>query len=130
MVAVYCVLGSRFAVGEKTTVLLAATKVAMPGTSAPPVVTISLNAPAAVTVVGFMVSLNVAVILRLMGILTAALTGLVEITFGRLPVVKLHAKVPARASPAESFAPVVIVAVYIELGARSVAGVKVAVVPE
>src|ERR1700720_1996994 len=130
MVAVYCVLGSRFAVGEKMTVLLAATNVAVPGATAPPVVTVSENTPAAVTVVGFMASLNVAVIFRLMGILIAALTGLVEITVGAVPVVKLHTKLVARAVPTASVAPVLIVAVYIELGASSVAGVKVAVVPE
>ena len=52
MVAVYCVLGSKFAVGEKMTVLLAVTKVAVPGMTAPPVVTVSENTPAAVTVAG------------------------------------------------------------------------------
>src|ERR1700730_17748868 len=130
MVAVYCVLGRRFAVGENMTVLLAVTKVAVPGTSAPPVVTLSENTPAAVTVAGFMASLKVAVILRLMGILIAALTGFVEMTVGMVPVVKLHTELPARALPFASFAPVVIVAVYMELAANMVAGVKVAVVPE
>lgn len=130
MVAVYCVFGSRFAVGENMTVLLAATKVAVPGTSAPPVVTISEKTPVAVTVAGFIASLNVAVILRLMGTLIAPLTGLVEITVGIVPVVKLHTKLFARAVPIASVAPVLIVAVYIELGASGVAGVKVAVVPE
>jgi hypothetical protein len=130
MVAVYCVFGSKLAVGENMTVLLAATKVAVPGTSAPPVVTISEKTPAAVTVAGFIASLNVVVILRLIGTLIAPLTGLVEITVGIVPVVKLHTKLFARAVPIASVAPVLIVAVYIELGASGVAGVKVAAVPE
>jgi len=89
-------LGSRFAVGEKMIVLLAATKVAVPGTTAPPVVTVSENTLAAVTVAGFMASLNVAVTLRLMGTLMAPLRGLVEITVGTVPVVKLHTKLVPR----------------------------------
>ncbi len=93
------------------TVLLTVTKVAVPGTTAPPVVTVSENTPAAVTVAGFMASLNVAVILRLMGTLIAPLTGLVEMTVGMVPVVKLHTKLLARAVPIASVAPVVIVAV-------------------
>jgi hypothetical protein len=51
-------------------------------------------------------------------------------TVGMVPVVKLHTKLLARAVPIASVTPVVIVAVYIELGARGVVGVKVAVVPE
>src|ERR1700730_15462398 len=99
MVAVYCVFGRRFAVGENMTVLLAVTKVAVPGTTPPPVVTVSENTPAAVTVAGFMASLNIAAILRLMGILIAPLTGFVEMTLGMVPVVKLHTKLLARAVP-------------------------------
>ena len=46
-----------------------------------------------------------------------------------VPVVKFHTKGAANALPARSFAPVVIVAVNGVLGARLLAGVKVAVVP-
>jgi hypothetical protein len=65
-----------------------------------------------------------------MGMLIAPLTGLVEITVGMVPVVKLHTKLFASAVPIASVAPVLIVAVYLELAASKVAGVKVAVVPE
>jgi hypothetical protein len=48
---------------------------------------------------------------------------------GLLPVVKVHTKLLASAMPYTSVAPVVIVAVYIVLSARTLEGVKVAVVP-
>jgi len=58
------------------------------------------------------------------------LIGMVEITVGRAAhVVKVHILLAARALPARFLAPVVMVAVYNELGTRT-AGVKVAVRPE
>jgi len=83
-----------------------------------------------VMVAGFMASLNVAE----MGVLTATrvarFAGTVETTEGGGAVVNVHTKLAARAAPAESCAPVVMVAVYVVLAARSTSGVKVAVKPE
>src|ERR1035441_157462 len=62
--------------------------------------------------------------------LIAPFTGFVEITWGVVPVVKLHTKLLASAFPTGSLAPVVIVAVSSVLAARCAAGVNVAVVPE
>jgi hypothetical protein len=80
--------------------------------------------------VAFIASLNVAVIFRLMGRLIVPFTGLVEMTEGIVPVVKLHIKLLAKLIPVESVAPLVMVAVYSELGARRNPQVNVAVVPE
>jgi len=129
MVAVYCVLGSRFADGANVAVLVAATYVTVPGTAAPPVVTARVNV-AAVTVVEFMASLKVAVIFWFIGTLVAPFRGFVEITDGTVPVVKVHTKLFVRWFPRGSAAPVVIVAVYRVLAARAALGVNVAVVPE
>jgi hypothetical protein len=60
----------------------------------------------------------------------APIRGFVEITVGIVPVVKVHAKLLASGSPTGSWAPVVIVAVYSVLAARSAFGVNIAVVPE
>ena len=59
----------------------------------------------------------------------APLIGIVEITVGTAPVVKLHEKLAASGMPRRSVAPVVIVAVWRVVGARVVAGVNDAVVP-
>jgi len=85
--------------------------VTVPGTAAPPDVTARENVPVAVTVAEFIGSLNVAMIFWFMGTVVAALAGLVEITVGIVPVVKVQTKLLARAIPAGFFAPVVIVAV-------------------
>lgn len=130
MVAVYCVLGSRFAVGANVAVFVAATYVTVPGTAAPPVVTARVNVAAAVIVPEFMASLNVAVIFWFMGTLVAPFRGFVEITDGIVPVVKVHTKLLARWFPRGSAAPVVIVPVYTVLAARAALGVNVAVMPE
>jgi hypothetical protein len=92
-----------------------------------------------VIVKGFMASLNVALTVWLIPTPVAPLAGAVEITVGEVlfeaaPVVKVHgsgAKPPAsdNALPARSLAPAVTVAVYVVLGARLLAGVKVAIAP-
>jgi hypothetical protein len=90
---------------------------------------------AALIVAGFIASLNVAEIAVLTATEVAPLTGTVEITVGNEEVgdgavVKVHTKLAASARPVGSFAPVVIVAVYKVLVARTAVGVNVAVVPE
>jgi hypothetical protein len=68
----------------------------------------------------------------------AIFAGTVEVIVGgarsaAVPVVKVHGfgatPPPARALPARSIAPAVILAVYKVLGARLLAGVKVAIAP-
>ena len=83
-------LGSKFAVGANVAVLLAATYVTVPGTTAPPAVTANVNVLAAVIVVGFIASLKVAVIFWFMGTFIAPFVGLVEVTEGIVPVVNIH----------------------------------------
>src|ERR1019366_8268795 len=113
MVALYWVLGSKFAVGANVAVLVAATYVTVPGTAAPPTpATATVNVPGAITVAEFMASLKVAVIFWLINALIGPFRGFVEITVGIVPVVKLHTYLLASASPSKSLAPVVIVAVY------------------
>jgi hypothetical protein len=85
---------------------------------------------AALIVVGFIASLNMAEIAVLTATAVAPLTGTVEITVGGGAVVKVHTKLAASATPVGSFAPVVIVAVYKVLVARTAVGVNVAEVPE
>jgi len=83
-----------------------------------------------VIVAAFIASLKVAEILVLVGTPVAPFAGLVEVTVGMLAVVKVQTKLLASALPAGSLAPVVIVPVNLMLGARLLAGVNVAVVPE
>jgi hypothetical protein len=85
---------------------------------------------AALIVVGFMASLNVAETVVLTATAVAPLAGIVETTVGETAVVKVHAKLAANAAPAKFLAPVVIVAVYKVPVARSTDGVNVATVPE
>ena len=85
---------------------------------------------AAVSVNEFISSLKVAVILRLTNTPLPA-AGIVEVTLGGVTsgiasVVKHHAKSVVRGLPARSLMPVMIVAVYFVLGARTTAGVKMA----
>ena len=80
-------------------------------------------------VAAFMASLNVAEIAVLTAAAVAPFTGMVEITVGDAPVVKVQTKLAASGAPVGSFAPVVIVAVYKELFRRAAAGVNVAMVP-
>ena len=61
--------------------------------------------------------------------MAAPLAGTVEVTVGVDVIVKVHAKFAARAAPAASFAPLVIVAVNKVPLARAAVGVNVAVVP-
>ena len=84
---------------------------------------------AALIVAGFMARLNVAEIAVLTATAVAALTGIVETTVGGAAVVKVHTKLAASAAPVGSFAPVVIVAVYRVLVARTAVGVNAALVP-
>src|SRR6266513_6029581 len=79
-------------------------------------------------------SLNVALMVWLIATAVAPLTGTVKLTVGGVvsgiaPVVKPQPKSAASALPARSLAPVVIVAVNVARGARTLAGVKVAVTP-
>jgi hypothetical protein len=65
---------------------------------------------AALIVVGFMASLNVAETVALTATAVAPLTGLVETTVAGGAVVNIQTTLAASGAPAESFAPVVIVA--------------------
>ena len=84
---------------------------------------------AALMVVAFMTSLNVAEIVVLIATAVAPFTGTVEITVGGAAVVNVRTELAASGAPVESFAPVLIVVVYVMLLERAVVGVKVAVVP-
>ena len=84
---------------------------------------------AALTVAEFIASLNVAEIVVLTDTAVAALAGIVETTVGGAAVVNVHTKLAASAAPVGSFAPVVIVAVYKVLVARTAVGINAAVVP-
>jgi hypothetical protein len=82
-----------------------------------------------------MVILNVAAIFWLKGTFVALLTGSVKIIVGEVttamaPVVKLQTKLLDKGVPARFLAADVIVTVYGVFGARLLAGVKIAVVPE
>ena len=59
----------------------------------------------------------------------APFAGTVETTVGGAAVVRVHTKLAASAAPAAFLAPVVIVAVYKVLVARTTVGVNVAVTP-
>src|SRR5580658_6109139 len=109
-------------------VLLAATYVTAPATAVVPgPVTVNV---AVVMVVEFIDSLNVAEIFWFSGTPTAPFTGIVEVTLGLVPVVKVQTKFAASALPVGFVAPVVMVPVYAVLGSKFAAGVNVAVVPE
>ena len=124
-------LGSRFEVGVKVAVFVAATYVTDPATTAPPTpATANVNVPGAITVTGFIAWLNVAAIFWFVGTTTAPFSGFIETTAGIVPVVKVQTKFAVRPIPVEFFAPIVIVAVYSVLGRRAAFGVNVAVVPE
>src|SRR5438477_29264 len=89
---------------------------------------------AVLIVKGSIASLKVALMVRLIATAVAPAAGTVALTSGRVvsgvtAVVKLQLKSAASALPARSLAPVVIVAVYAVTGARTLAGVKVAVTP-
>jgi hypothetical protein len=84
---------------------------------------------AALIVAGFMDSLNRADTTVLTATAVAPFTGTVEITVAAGAVVNVQTTLAANGAPAESFAPVVIVAVYEVLVARTAVGVNVAVVP-
>ena len=81
------------------------------------------------TVEGVIGALKVAAIFWLSGTSVARLGGLVNVTFGRDAVVKVHTKFAASAAPVGSCAPVVIVAVNKVPAASAAVGVNVAVVP-
>ena len=84
---------------------------------------------AALMVVAFMASLNVAEMVVLTATAVAPFTGTVETTVGGGAVVKVHTKLAASGVPAGFFAPVEIVAVNKVLLARIAVGANVAVVP-
>ena len=130
--AVYVVLGARFAVGVKSAVLLPAAYVTAPATAvAPGPVTVNV---VPLIVAAFIAVLNVADTFWLMGAAVAPFAGIVERIVGALafvvtPVVKVHTKFAASAFPSALVTPVVIVAVNKVLLARTPVGVNVAVVP-
>src|SRR5579863_1976583 len=113
-VAVNVVLGARFIVGANTAVLLPAEYVTVPATSvAPGPVTVKV---VLLIVAGFIAALNIADTFWLMGTVIAPFAGFVEMIVGALvfvvaPVLKVHTKFAASASPPALIAPVVIVAV-------------------
>ena len=76
-----------------------------------------------------MARLKVAEIAVFTAAAVAPLTGIVETTVGGAAVVNVHTKLAASAAPVGSFAPVVIVAVYMVLVVRTAVGVNVEVVP-
>lgn len=82
-----------------------------------------------VIVAGSIASLKVAAMGVLTGTTVARFAGTVDKTEGGGAVVNVHTKLAASQTPAGSRAPVVIVAVYVVLAARSTSGVKVAVEP-
>src|ERR1043166_3791007 len=92
------------------------------------------NKLAVLIVNGSIASLKVALMVWLIGTPVAEFAGTVKLTVGAVvsgvaPVVKLQLKAVNSALPARSLAPVVIVAVYAVIGARSKPGVKVAIKP-
>src|SRR5271154_1322374 len=126
IVAVNKVLLARIAVGLKVAVV--PEYVTAPATGVTPgPVTVKV---VPVMVAGFMASLKVAEIGVLTVTAVARFAGTVETTDGGGAVVNVHTKFAPKPTPAESRAPVVIVAVYIVLVARSTSGVNVAVEPE
>jgi hypothetical protein len=130
MVAVYCVLAVRAAVGVKRAALLAASWVTAPATAAPPTpATATVKVPAVVTVEALIGALKVALIFWMTGTFVAPLTGTVEVTAAADPVLNVQTTLDASAVPDVSFAPVVIVAVYNVDVASGLPGVKVAVFP-
>ena len=113
-VAVYVVLGARFAVGMKSAVLPPAAYETAPATATPPGPVMVKVVP--LIVAAFIAVLNVADTFWLMGTAVAAFAGIVKRIVGALafvvvPVVKAHTKFAASAFPSALIAPVVIVAV-------------------
>jgi hypothetical protein len=125
IVAVNRVLLARTAVGVKVAVVPAYVTAPVTGVAPGPV---KVNA-AALIVAGFIAALNVAETRVLTGTAVAPFAGTVETTVGGGAVVKVHAKLADKGTPARSFAPVVTVAVNKVLLARTAVGVKVAVLP-
>ena len=125
IVAVNKVLVARMVVGVNVAVV--PVKVTVPATGVAPG-PVNVNVVALI-VAGFIASLKVAEIGVLTATAVAPITGTVETTVGAGAVVKVHTKLAARGTPAGSFAPVVIVAIYKVPVARADVGVNVAVVP-
>jgi hypothetical protein len=125
IVAVNKVLVASAVVGVNVAVVPANVTVPTTGTAPGPV---KVNV-AALIVVGFIASSNVAETVVSTDTPVAPFTGIVETTVGGGAVVKVQTKLDARAAPVGSFAPVVMVAMYKVLVARIVVGVNVAVVP-
>ena len=97
-------------------------------------VIVAAPGPVILKVVALMVvvsipSLNVAATVVLSATPAAPFAGMVETTVGCGAVIKVHAKLAARGAPEGFFAPVVIVASYKVLLARTSVGVNVALVP-
>jgi hypothetical protein len=123
IVAVNKVLLARTAVGVKVAVLPAYVTAPVTGV-APGPVRVNVIAP---IVAGFMASLNVAETRVFTGTAVAPFAGTVETTVGGGAVVKVHTKFVTSGAPVRSFAPVVMVAVYKVLLARTPVGANVAV---
>jgi hypothetical protein len=124
-VAVYKVLVERTAAGVNVAVFPAYVTVPVTGVAPGPV---KVNV-AALIVAGFIASLNVAETAVLTATTVAPLAGIVEMTVASGAVVNVQTTLAASGAPVESFAPVVIVAVYEVLVVRTADGVNVAVVP-
>lgn len=125
----YVVVGARSAEGSKVATLL--TELTVPETPFPPVVNVKLSTS---IVAGSIASLKVITASLLIPTPLAESAGSLETTVGAVlsatvPVVKLHAFPLAKALPATSVIPVVIVALKVVLTERAAAGVKIAVRP-
>jgi hypothetical protein len=126
IVAMYRVAVARTAVGVNVAVV--PVYVAVPDTGVAPG-PVKMNV-AAVIVAESIPSLKVAEMAVFTATAVVPLAGIVEMTVGGTPVVKVQAKLAANAAPVGSLAPVVIVAVYKVPAARTADGVNVAVLPE
>lgn len=107
-------------------VLVAASYVTVPVSTAPPAVAATVNVSGAVMLDAAIGVLKVAAICWLRGTPVAPLAGPTEVTVGGGAVVKVNTKLAASGSPVESFAPIVIVAVYNVEPERGAVRVKVA----
>jgi hypothetical protein len=125
IVAVNKVPAARTVVGVKVAVVPAKVTVPVTGVGPGPV-NVKVTA---LTVAGFIASLNVAEIAVLTAAAVDPLSGTVETTVGAGAVENVHTKLAASGTPVGSFAPVVIVAIYKVAVARADVGVNVAVVP-
>jgi hypothetical protein len=135
IVAVYAVPATKFALGFRVATVLPEPSVTVAGTGAPLLVCTSVKVEA-VTLEGFIASLNVATTLEELATPRAPEAGTVDNTVGAVvsgpgATVKDHVLGAANGLPATSVAPVVMVAMYVPPGVKSAEGFRVAtVLPE